>query len=291
MRHGQRGVALLLALMVAALAAVVAMQVIERSHSSVARTQAISDDLRAYQLALGMSALAQQWLRDADQSLPLDAWTVPMQVPGGSVQGRLLDWSGRFNLNALAHEDPQQAEQARLSFERLLVELSLDRSLAQTLADWLAGGGVGQYASAQPPYRHAGVKLADISELRWLQGMDADTYARLRAHVSALPEPILRVNVNATTVPVLAALVPALDQRQAAAVLARRPYRDIEALLSQDQLTATAQRDLLARVDLDSGWFMAEARVTLNGQAREYQTLLTRWGSGYPYRYFSQGAP
>lgn len=291
MTHHQRGVALLLALIVAALAAVVAMQVIERSHSSVARTQAISDELRAYQLALDMATLAEQWLREADQPLPLDTWTAPMQVPGGSVQGRLVDWSGRFNLNALAHEDPQQAEQARLSFERLLVELNLDRSLAQTLADWLRGGGVGQYASAQPPYRHAGVKLAEISELRWLQGMSADTYARLRPHVSALPEPILRVNVNRTTAPVLAALVPALDQRQAEAILARRPYRDVEALFSHDQLPATAQRDLLARVEVDSAWFMAEARVTLNGQAREYQSLLARWGSGYPYRYFSQGAP
>lgn len=290
-RHTQAGVALLVALMVAALAAVVAMQVIERSHSSVVRGQAISEDLRAYQLARGMATLAQSWINDPDQALPLETWTAPMQVPGGSVQGRLLDWSGRFNLNALAHEDRQQAELARLSFERLLLELSLDTGLAQMLADWLQGSGMGQYASRQPPYRHAGVKLADISELRWLQGVDADSYARLRPHVSTLPEPTLRINLNATTTPVLTALVPALDQRQASALLARRPYGELETVLNHEALPAAAQRQLLERVTLDSQWFMAEARVSTEGQTRDYQTLLSRLGSGYPYRYFSQGSP
>lgn len=290
--HRQSGVALLVALLVAALAAVVAMQVIERSQGSVLRSQALSDDMRAHQLALGMAALAQHRLQalanDATAAGLLEAWTPVMAIPGGTVQGRVQDWSGRFNLNALGHPDPVQASEAERAFERLLLSLGLDLSLARALSDWLRGEGPSDYASRQPPYRHAGVPMVEVSELRWV--MDGDSLARLRPYVSALPDPVLHIHLNSTTPLVLSAVVSAMDVQQASQLLARRPFAELDSVLAEPSLSAAARAQLLRHAQLEGRWWMAEARVVMAETPRDYRMLLSTSGSGYPYRYFSQGA-
>jgi general secretion pathway protein K len=300
----QRGSALLIALVAAALATVIALTMIERGQGTLARTQALMDTERAFQYARGMEILAIDLIEQAisegiDASLLDGAWTAPFDVPGGLIQGRVLDQNAYFNVNALAHPDSGQAARAQAAMERLLNHLGLNPIIAAELADWISAaamprpGSVGDswYAGRQPPYRMAGVPLAHISELRWLRSVDEDAWTRLSPFVAALPDHELLININTTRPEILAGLVEALDLDQARRVLADGPFADTRGFLNHPVIEANAGPDLALQVTAFSPWYLAQARVVLDGVERDYFRLMHVGGSGYDFRLFSQGVP
>lgn len=302
----QRGAALLIALVVAALASILALDVIERGQSTMARTQALLDTERAYQYALGMDLLARDLIdqaraEGADPEMLNGNWTPVFQVPGGRVQGRLLDQQARFNLNALAHPDAATREDARQILERLLDLLGLDAVIALELADWVEGAAVARpgsagnsvYAGFRPPYRMAGVALAHPSELRWLRSMTPQAYALLSTYITTLPEPDLRVNINTASPPVLAALMPEMSLEQAERVVADGPWRELRDFLAHPvlQMQPIADVELQRRISITSEDYLAQARVTLGGVERDYFGLIQLGATGYDFRWFSQGVP
>ena len=302
-RH-QRGGALLIALVAVALATLLAVGLLERTQRNLARTEALLTGERSHQYALGMEALVARSLARAraeglDAASVDGAWTEPFEVPGGFVQGRLLDQQGRFNLNALASADAALARRAEAALERLLDELGQPRSVAAELADWIEGdaairsGSVGDfwYAAQQPPYRMAGLPLAHVSELRWLRSVDQAVYAALQPHVTALPDPGLRINVNTTTDVVLAALFEALDREQARRVLADGPFSDVSQVIEHPLLIGRVTPEIALQLDVSSRWYLAQARVVLEGIERDFFRLMALDGTGYDFRYVSQGVP
>jgi general secretion pathway protein K len=305
-RTRQRGAALLIALIVAALASVLALGVIERGQSTMARTQALLDSERSYQYARGMAILARNLIdRARREDAPPDqlngSWTPVFPVPGGRIQGRLLDQQARFNLNALAHPDAARRQEAQQTFERLLEHLGLDTVIALELADWIDGAAVARpgsagnsvYAGFQPPYRLAGVALAHPSELRWLRSMTPQAYARLSAFVTTLPDSGVRINVNTTSAPVLASLMPEMSIEEAERVLSDRPWRDLRGFLGHPivQRQPIPDVQLQRQITTTSQDYLAQARVTLDGVERDYFGLIQLGGTRYDFRWFSQGVP
>jgi|GEM_PF-349086 len=300
--RNQRGGALLIALIAAALASVIALGLIERGQGSLARTQALLDTERSFQYALGMDLLARDLIEQAlsdgvDPALLNGAWTPPFDVPGGMVQGRLLDQAARFNLNALGHHDPATAARALAAFERLLAHLGLNPVIALELADWIEGASVARpgsagnswYASRQPPYRLAGTPLTHVSELRWLRSVDDESYRQLLPVVSALPVPDLVVNVNTCPAVVLASLVDELTVEAAERIVNDGPFADIRGFLTHPNIQALPTPGLERHLTVVSRWYLAQARVNLDGIERDYFRLINVDGSGYDFRWFSQG--
>lgn len=297
----QRGAALLIALVAVALASVLALGLIERGQGSLARTQALVASERSYQLALGMELLAadliEQSLAHGGLPLPDGRWTPPYEVPGGRIQGRLEDQGGRFNLNALAHPDPLKASLAFEAFERLLDHLGLNRLIAAEMADWIelpamprpGSAAEAWYLGRQPPYRIAGTRLAHVSELRWLRSVDEAAFVLLSPHVAALPEPELRVNVNTATAAVLASLDVELSLEEARRLLGDGPYRDVRAFMAHPIIVARPRPELQQKLQIQSQWYLAQARVSLDGVERDYFRLIRHGASGYDFRLFSQG--
>lgn len=303
--NGQRGGALLIALLAVALASVIALALIERGQRAMARTEALMATERAWQYAQGMEALAAETLRRAlagefDASVLEGTWTEPFDVPGGYIQGRLMDQQARFNLNALAHPDAARAATAREAFARMLDGLGLTPAIADELADWLEGASMPRPGSAaddwymrlNPPYRTAGVPLAHASELRWLRSVDEEAWQVLSPLVSALPEPELVINVNTTSPPVLAGLFAELDGDQARRVLADGPFMSRSAFLDHPIIRPLAAPGSERFLTTTSRWFLGQSRVVLDGIERDYFRLMTAASPGYDdFRYFSQGMP
>ena len=300
----QRGAALLLALMAVALATVLAVSLIERGQGTLGRTQALIATERAYQYALGMELLAEKMIarvmnEGMDPGLLDGTWTPVYDVPGGMIQGRLLDQNARFNVNALAHPDQLQSSQAFERFERLLDHLGLPVIIAAELADWLEGasqprpGSVGDvyYASQRPPYRLAGTRLAHASELRWLRSVDEDAWQRLAPVVTALPDPTLVININNARPEVLASLFVDIDLDSARRLADDGPWADVASFVQHPLVQQHAGPGLEAGLTVLSPWYLAQARVVLDGIERDYFRLIG-WGtSGYDFRLFSQGVP
>jgi general secretion pathway protein K len=167
----QRGVALIIALILVALATILASKLTFDGFLERRRAIGVLAAEQAVQFGYGAEALAADVLaKDLQTSATLTtlaaAWAQPTQPlpitpednpegePIGTLQGELEDMQGRFNLNNLAHlippaaaagrtaaaaaaqaptQDPQPLEQ----FQRLLVSVGLEPKWAAIARDWI----------------------------------------------------------------------------------------------------------------------------------------------------------
>ena len=281
--HTQRGVALLLALLLTALVTVLAVAVagsesfaMHRSGNLLRRAQ-VDGYLSGAEIVAG--ARLRPLLRNAEQPTPVKMdlpWTFK---PAGHAT--LHDAQGCFNLNSLSPQagDIALAEQR---FRRLLDLLDLPPDIADQLLDWLdedsearfAGAEDDAYSRRRPPMRAANAPLADVSELRLLPAADAKAYAALAPVVCALP-PDAPLNVNSAPPLLLMALVDGLRQgpaQQLSARAAQMPFASVDAFLADSALSGTLvdANGLTVRSD----WFALRAEVTLGGLTLQRDSLL-----------------
>lgn len=219
----RRGVALLTALILVALATSIAAAVFFDTGLLLRRTEGGSAQDRAQLLAGGAEALAASILREEldTGSAPIHGaqrWANPLGPieveDAGAVQGQLTDLQGRFNLNSLIGADGRVDPVALETFERLLRTLELEPVWALRLADWLdaddqpLGGGAEDdlYSGLQPGYRPPNRPITSISELLWLDGFDEARFAIIAPHVAALPRDA-NINLCSATPALLDALL------------------------------------------------------------------------------------
>jgi general secretion pathway protein K len=223
----QRGVALITAVLIVALATILAVNVAYRSMVDQRRSGTIYSLDEAFEIALGAEALAADALkRDAEQTQRDhlgESWAQPVSMPVddiGLVDGRLEDLQGRFNLNNLVFADGTTNPEAVKRLERILVMLEIEPDWAGMMADWIddntepsfpSGAEDTIYTGQNPPHLAANMPVTRVSELLNLPGFGADRYRRLKPLVSALP---VGTPLNVCTAPgiVLDSLFP--TQRQ-----------------------------------------------------------------------------
>ena len=137
-RHGgrrQRGVALITAVLMVALATMLAVDVGFRGFLDQRRAGTLFALDQGFEVALGAEAWAADFLKKDLQNSQTDhlgeTWArplPPLPIDGGAVEGRLEDMQGRFNLNNLINADGTTDGAAR---ERpVAVEVTLE------LEDW-----------------------------------------------------------------------------------------------------------------------------------------------------------
>ena len=289
----ERGVALVTALLVVALATVAAVAMATRLHVDLRRAGNLLHGEQAYAYALAAESWAQVILkRDAgDNKVDSlhDDWATslpPIAVEGGLVDGEVNDLQGRFNVNNLV-TDTGEADQPSLEYYRLLLDrLGLDQALAAALLDWIDSdinatfpGGVEDedYLLADPPYRAANRRLVDISELRLVQGYTADVIATLAPHVTAIPQST-KINVNTATPEVLLALHKDLEESAVEDLVEAREqqaYESVNDFLAEDAL---AGLQLPVEVSVQSEWFRVLTDVVVGGGRARLHSLLLREG-------------
>jgi general secretion pathway protein K len=219
-RRAQRGVALVTAVMIVAIAAAIAVQIAFahqiwfRQMENVADRDA-TDWLRRGALHWASLALLEDAAQNSTDHLG-ENWAMglpTLPVEGGTIRVSIEDAQGRFNLNSVVNPASLQV------LNRLLEVLRLDPQLANAVLDWIdsddlvSPGGAEDidYLNLNPPYRAANRLMASVDELRLIRGFDAKTVAALLPYVTVLPVPINDINVNTASPVVLAALVPGLD--------------------------------------------------------------------------------
>ena len=229
----QRGIALITALVVMAIAAAIATAMYWRDGLATRRTAAVVQGDQAMEYALGAEGWAEQILaraakkngqatalsQDWAQQLP------PLPVDGGQIQGKLEDLQGRFNINNVS--TPQGVQQ----FQSLLQALGQDPNLALAAADWMRGGGGvisandDAYTRLQPPYLAGQRPMASISELQLVAGFTPAIYARLSPYLCALPlqgKAPTPININTASIPVLQSINPHVTSDLASQVVGER---------------------------------------------------------------------
>jgi general secretion pathway protein K len=220
----QRGVALLVALLVVALAVILIAALLDRGELALARTRNLLRAEQAEAYALGLEQYAAQVLvasKNQSQNLDTNAsiWAQPLPpqpVPGGVIGATMRDMNGCFNLNNLSPTgnsalwDPV--------FLRLLTVLGIDSSLDEAIEGWLgtpsSDADANYYLALPVPYRPRNGLFAHVSELRLVRGVTGDIYARLAPYVCALPAGT-KLNINTASVPVLQSLAEGMTRATA----------------------------------------------------------------------------
>lgn len=288
-RRAQRGVALLTALLVVALATIAAVAMTREQGLAIRRAENLRNAEQAWQYALGLEAYARKRLHeDRVKGGRMDAlnenWAgrmPPLPVEHGQITGRIEDLDGRFNVNSLL--GPDEAIQGE-RFRRLLGVLGLDPALEAAVRDWLdadvqvSGAGAEDYAygGLDPAYRAGNARLVHPSELRLVLGVNARAWERLEPHVTALPATDSRINVNTATAPVLRSLADGIGEEQARD-MTRGGHTGYESV--SEFLDSPALAELLvprAGLDVASRYFLARGVVQQGSDVFHFHSLIHR---------------
>lgn len=307
----ERGSALILAVLVAGIVAGLGVGLAQDFMLDAARTENRLDDGQARLYLLAAEEIAVLALRgdrlqgEADHQL--EAWArplPPLPTDRGSVELRLEDAQGRFNLNSLAERKPGLSdlglpiEQRFTLAQRVFMQLvqgfaehpvTSDQALALTeaLIDWmdaddevLGFGGAESlyYISDAEPRAPANALLQSVNELKAVRHMDAGLYQQLRPLVVALPQSTA-LNLNTASEPLLRALAAALEVEpgQLEELRLRQQTRPLESIAElADFPWLEGSNEASNSLGVASDYFLLTARVVEGGAERSVQSLLWR---------------
>jgi general secretion pathway protein K len=290
-RPGQRGVALVTALLIVSLVTVAAVAMATRQQIDIRRTANLVHGEQAYDYARAAESWGRVILRrDAAESeydyLEEDWATAlpPIEVEGGIVSGKIEDLQGRFNVNNLMTQGGENGDAEVEYFKRLLEVLGLEPDLVQALRDWIDpdikvrfpdGAEDEYYLLQEPPYRAANRPLVSISELRLVKGFTPEVMQVLLPHVTALPEST-PINVNTATPAVLQALHEELTADDVELLLLDREESGFATINDFLAHSALAGLEISAGIDVKSDYFSILTDVLVGQSQAHLDSLLAR---------------
>ena len=292
----QRGVAIVTALLIVAIATTVSVTISTRLQRDVRRTGNIVASDQAYLYTLAAESWSQRILKQDREDNEIDHlgedWAIelpPLPVEGGFIKGRLTDMQACLNINSLRPASANNAE-ARKRMERLLSNLSIDSSYTQAIIDWLDedlettipdGAEDVYYMNLERPYRTANTAMQSISELRLIKGFDdTEVYGAVLPHVCAygVSTPI---NVNTATAEVLRSLAEGISESDAEKIIEQRTdtaFKDINAFLAFENL-----KNKIAGTEglsVDTEYFMLTTKSTIGPVAVTTHSIIQRTNDG-----------
>ena len=301
-RRSQRGVALITAILVVALATILAVNIGFKGYLDQRRTVTMFSLDQGFQIALGAEAWAADILRkDTQGGSKVDdfteEWAMPMPpipVEGGEVSGGLEDMQGRFNLNSLVKSESGvlvRDEQAVARFKALLDILELEEKWADMIVDWIDtdldpgfpdGAEDNVYTSLTPAYRPPNMRITRASELLALHDFGIERYRRLEPFVTALPVGA-KINLCTAAPEVLDSLLAGdreftLARENVIELRKQRCYPSLQDF--RGRLNADQQRELIEGnvIGESSSYFRANIWVTIGTTQFTLYSLLYRTG-------------
>ncbi|NNF15385.1 MAG: type II secretion system minor pseudopilin GspK [Gammaproteobacteria bacterium] len=286
--HSQKGVALIAAMMVMTIGVTIAANLLWSSNLQMHRTRNLSYMDQAQLYALGAEAWAADTLitdLEESQSDSLDeVWAIalpPLPIDGGQLSGSVEDLQGRFNLNNLVTPSGQKHQAWFDIFVRLLISLEINPQIADAVVDWIDanvdvtfpdGAEDDLYTGLEPAYRTANVFLSDASEIRAINGFDAEIYEALKPYVTALPRGT-KINLNTASELVIASLSDEITLFDAQIITENRAGQPFTTL---QELESFVPVEALLYAAVDTEYFAIKSVVALGSTQFSMYSLLER---------------
>lgn len=295
-RHANRGSAVLLAMVLAALAAVVAVTVLADQQRWARTVEHRRDQVQAQALAMAGVQWAREILDDDRSHSQIDhlgePWAMPLPpipLENGEIRGSITDAQARLNVNALG-ADGIAAEAMARRIARLLSAQGGPVTAIDAIADWIdtdgtprAAGAEDSYYSAQPlPGLAANQPVARLGELADVKGVDAGRLAAVAPFLTALPANA-PVNVNTAPPEVLAAIVDGASADAIASIVAQRaqkPFTTIAEFRNRLPQGTTLRGD--DGLSVGSDYFYATIVARQGGTIATARALLHRGSGAWP---------
>lgn len=304
--------ALITVMLLVALAAVIATQMLARIQLQTQRTTNIAFNQQAYWYAMGAEAFAKRVLVTAFTGEPNitnleQIWAqgeTSYPVDFGQITGEISDQQACFNLNALHNEPntssaPVTKSAAREAFERLIITLDIEdigssdyeaERLSGALTDWLdsdsslssAGGAEdNDYAGKEHPYLPANNYLASVNELRVIEHFTLNVINAIKPFVCVLPNTDLhQININTLSAEqpqLLQALlnITQLDAEQLLSERADEGFQKTEDFFnSPEAIALNIKKKLKDQFVVDSEYFKLKTSTSFNSSYFAMNSLL-----------------
>ena len=285
----QKGVALITALLIVALATVISVEISKRLQLDIRRTGNIIASDQALLYMMTAEFWSRRILRDDRLDNNYDYlgedWATeipPIPVEGGTISGRLSDLQGCFNLNSLlANGQPNVA--AQQIFTRLMQQLTTPTgtNLSQAVIDWLDdnlinsppdGAEDNYYLNLEKPYHSANSPIYSVSELRLIKGfeeIDIDIEEIQNSLCAFGPTANMQINVNTAPEEVIESLAANMNPTTVENIIKQRESdpsdtaQDFLATYNLTNIIAAPTRNLLTA---SSEYFLLETEARI-GQA------------------------
>ena len=296
----QRGIALLTILVMVALATILAATIAKRQTNTSENTGYLMRQDQSLLYAKSAEAFFSELLiQDSDNGSSIDHlqenWAKPMPafpVEDGFISGRLLDESGKFNLNNLLKADGSVDDSARRWFEKLLQRVGLPAELSQAVIDWqdaddettgAMGAESNYYQGLDPSYLASNTRFHQVEELKLVRGFEGKNYDLIAPYVTALPE-ATKINMNTAAPLLLASIDPKLDvktlEQELKAKQAELTYfnsvEDLWKLNAFSGIEPQNKTDAAAWLDSKSNYFTAQIEVVLSERKRQFSSAIMR---------------
>ena len=298
-RSDERGIALLLTLLVLTLLVALILEFDVEARREYRDAAAFRDNFKASVLAraavqAARGVLQQDFIKDKQTGeffdAPTDIWAFPISnyaIGDGVLSAQIEDERGKLNLNDLAAGgDPIAKKTKVLRFKRLFELVQVNPDLVDAIVDWVdqdevpeASGAEGPYyQTLRPSYRAANAPLQTFLELRVIKGMTPDLIEKLSKVVTVYPqEGESRVNVNTASLLVLQALDPRITQGVASDIIQARPFKTIQDLDRVSSFEAVGKELRIQNLyDIKSDLFLARMVVSVNEVTRNGTVVLQR---------------
>jgi len=254
----QRGVAIITALLIVAIAVTISVKISTSLQLDVRRTSNMItlDQARLYSLAA--ESWAMRILKDDIKNSTIDSldenWAIelpPIPIEGGSILSKLTDLSACLNINALIDPTGKVDTVLQARLQRLFSNAGVKGTPEQAIKDWLDadlqttnpdGAEDGYYLNLTPPYRVANRPMESISELRLVKGFeDPKIYHQIIQDVCAYPVTgqANTININTASKEVLKSLAVNLTDQIADDIIQQRetdPFTTLAQFTSFNQL-------------------------------------------------------
>ena len=238
--HRDRGSAVILAMVLAALAAVVAVTVLADQQRWARTVEHRRDQVQAQALAMAGVQWAREILDDAVSHSPSidhlgQPWALPLPpipLENGEIRGSITDAQARLNVNALG-TDGIAADTTMRRIVRLFAALGGPAPAIDAIADWIdaddtrrAAGAEDAYYGARPaPGLTANQPVTRIGELADVKGVDSGRLAAVAPFLTALVPANTPVNLNTAPPEVLSALLDGASGESVATIVAGRTQK------------------------------------------------------------------
>lgn len=298
-RSDERGIALLLTLLVLTLLVALILEFDAEARREYRDAAAFRDNFKATVLAraavqAARGILQQDFAKDKKMGenfdAPTDVWALPITnyaIGDGLLTAQIEDERGKLNLNDLAAGGDPIARKSKVQrVKRLFELLQVNPDLVDAIVDWIdqdevpepAGAESNYYQSLSPSYRAANTPLQTLLDLRLIKGMTPEIIAKISKMVTVYPQAgESPVNVNTANSFVLQALDPRITQAVAADIVQARPFKTIQDLDRVSSFQDIGKELRQQRLyDVKSDLFLARMMVKVTEVTRNAIVVLQR---------------
>ena len=299
--HRQRGVAVIIALLLTTLAITIVASLFWQQQVQVRSIENQRLQLQKQWILRGALDWASLILREDAKYSNVDTldepWAVPLaetrldqyveneradgDVADATLSGGISDAQARYNLtNLCINGTVNPAEVA--AFERLLSNMHLDPALAQATADMMAAAQKKPATATDDPGNRSGplpMNLVQVDDLLAVPGFTPQAFGKVKNFVIFLPR-ATPVNVNTAPAEVLAARIDGLELADATTLVASRDTASFRHIADFTERLADKSLSVSnLEASIMTNYFLVNGKVRMSRAELEVQALIERNGA------------